>query len=48
MPLNFTFYMPSGYENVGGIKVPNVEVTTDPARVFTATFADGKEIWKGM
>jgi hypothetical protein len=48
MPLNFTFYMPSGYENVGGIKVPNVEVTMDPVRVFTATFADGKEIWKGM
>ena len=47
-PLNFTFYMPAGYENVGGIKVPNLEVTTDPARVFTATFSDGKEIWKGI
>jgi len=47
-PLNFIFYLPSGYENVGGIKVPNVEATADPAQVFTATFADGKEIWKGL
>jgi hypothetical protein len=47
-PLNFTFYLPAEYENVGGVKVPNVEGTADPARVFTAVFADGKEIWKGI
>jgi hypothetical protein len=46
--LNFTFYLPAGYENVGGMKIPNVEVSNDSARVFTATFSDGKEIWKGM
>ena len=47
-PLNFTFYMPAGYDILGGLKVPNVEITSDPAKIFTASFLDGKEIWKGM
>jgi hypothetical protein len=44
-PLNFTFYVPAGYDNVAGVKVPNVEVTTDPARILTATFTGGQEVW---
>jgi len=44
-PLDFTFYVPAGYDNVAGSIVPNVEVTADPAKIFTASFADGKEIW---
>ena len=48
VPLNFTFYVPSGYENVGGIKVPNVEITAHPDKIFTAAFSDGKETWKGI
>jgi hypothetical protein len=48
VPLNFAFYLPAGYENVGGVKVPNVEGTADPNRVFTAVFSEEKEIWKGM
>jgi hypothetical protein len=47
-PLNFIFYLPAGYDTLGGIKVPNVEVTSDPAKVFTASFLGGKEIWRGM
>ena len=44
-PLDFTFYVPAGYDNVAGATVPNVEVTADPAKILTASFAGGKEIW---
>jgi hypothetical protein len=37
--------MPAGYDNLSGRAMPNVEVTDDPARVLTASFAGGKEIW---
>jgi hypothetical protein len=44
-PLDFTLYVPAGFENLSGAVVPNVEVATDPSRVFTASFGGGKEIW---
>lgn len=44
-PLDFRIYMPAGYDNLSGKLMPNVEVTDDPARVLTASFAGGKEIW---
>ncbi len=44
-PLDFTLYVPSGYGSLGGSKVPNVEETNDPARILTATFAGGEEVW---
>ncbi len=44
-PLDFMFYVPAGYDTVAGAEVPNVEVTDDPARILTATFANGTEIW---
>ena len=44
-PLEFTLYVPAGFETLGGAPIPNVEATDDPARVFTASFAGGKEIW---
>ena len=44
-PLNFTIYVPPGFDNLSGAVIPNVEVSTDQARVFTASFAGGKEIW---
>jgi hypothetical protein len=37
--------MPAGYDNLSGKMVPNVEVTDDPARILTASFAGGKEVW---
>ncbi|MBW2084669.1 MAG: DUF362 domain-containing protein [Deltaproteobacteria bacterium] len=43
--LDFTFYVPAGYDNLMGAKVPNVEVTDDPAKIMTVSFASGKEIW---
>jgi hypothetical protein len=47
-PLEFTFYLPAGYESVGGVKVPNVEVTEDTSKAFTASFQNGKEFWNAL
>jgi hypothetical protein len=44
-PLDFTIYVPPGFDNLSGAVIPNVEVSTDQARVFTASFAGDKEIW---
>ena len=44
-PLDFTIYVPPGFDNLSGAVIPNVEVSTDQARVFTASFDGGKEIW---
>lgn len=44
-PLDFTLYVPHGFESVNGIPLPNVEATADPAKVYTASFSGGKEIW---
>jgi hypothetical protein len=46
--LNFTFYIPAGYDTLGGFKVPNVEITSDPEKILTVSFLDGKETWNGM
>ncbi len=45
--LDFILYVPYGYGNVGGSKVPNVVETSEPEKVLTATFAGGKEVWPG-
>jgi hypothetical protein len=45
--LDFVLYVPYGYGNVGGSKVPNVVETSEPEKVLTATFAGGKEVWPG-
>jgi hypothetical protein len=44
-PLDFTFYVPPGFENLSGAPVPNVVATEDPNKVFTAHFKGGMEIW---
>lgn len=41
-PLNFTLYVPTGYRELEGGPVPNVEETEDPQKLFTAHF---KEVW---
>jgi len=43
--LDFTFFVPAGYENLGGNMVPNVAVTDDPAKILTVAFQGGKEVW---
>ena len=44
-PLDFTFYVPAGYDNLSGKMVPNIEITDDPARILTASFGNGEEVW---
>lgn len=44
-PLDFTVYVPMGLDNLMGVSIPNVEVTSDPGRIFTASFSHGHEIW---
>ena len=47
-PLDFTLYVPPGFGSVAGKKVPNVEETIDPAKVFTASFSGGAEVWPAV
>jgi len=43
--LDFVFYVPEGFGPPEGTTVPNLVETSDPARILTAHFAGGKEIW---
>ncbi len=43
--LNFTFYIPAGYDDRAGLKVSKVIVTTATNRILTATSNSGQEIW---
>jgi hypothetical protein len=42
---DFTLYVPMGLNNLMGLNISNAEVTSDPARIFTASFSNGREIW---
>jgi hypothetical protein len=44
-PLDFTLFVPPGYGRLGIVEIPNVVETEDPAKVFTASFNGGKEVW---
>jgi hypothetical protein len=44
-PLDFTLYVPAGYDNLSGSHVPNVEATSDPTRILTVSFKGGREVW---
>lgn len=43
--LPFTLYVPPGYGSLATVKIPNVEETDDPERIFTAHFNGGLEVW---
>jgi hypothetical protein len=43
--LNFILYVPPNLDTLLGSKVPNVESTDDPMKMFTVSFEDGKESW---
>jgi hypothetical protein len=44
-PLDFAVYVPVGFDNLSGKRIPNVEPTDDPAKILTASFAGGREVW---
>ncbi len=45
VPLPFTLYVPPGYGSPVAVKIPNVEETDDPEKIFTAHFNGGLEVW---
>lgn len=45
VPLPFTLYVPLGYGSLAAVKIPNVEETDDPKKLFTAHFNGGLEVW---
>lgn len=44
-PLDFIVYVPKGYGNLNGTRLPNIQETEDPDKVFTASFNRGGEVW---
>jgi hypothetical protein len=44
-PMDFTLFVPKGYGNLNGTRLPNIQETEDPEKVFTASFAEGREVW---
>ena len=43
--LYFKLYVPVGYGSLETVKIPNVEETEDPNKIFTAHFSGGQEVW---
>ena len=43
--LPFTLYVPSGYGQIFGKQVPNVQETGDASRMLSVEFAGGVEVW---
>ena len=37
-------FIPMGLNNLMGVNISNAEVTSDPAKIFTASFSNGREI----
>jgi len=44
-PLDFTVYVPETLALFTDSGIPNIELSSDPAKVFTARFNGGDEIW---
>jgi len=44
-PLDFTLYIPAGFDTLSGKKIPNLEITDDKDKIFTTSFRNGIEIW---
>ena len=47
-PLSFILYVPPVYGKARGKNIPNVEETDDPDLIFTASFNDGREVWREL
>lgn len=45
--LDFTFYVPPGFDLIAGNPIPNVEATAESQKVLTASFHQGREVWCG-
>ena len=45
--LDFTFYVPPGFDLLAGNPIPNVEATAESQKVLSASFHQGQEVWCG-
>lgn len=43
--MDFMVWIPKGYGNLNGTRLPNIQETEDPGKVFTAGFNRGQEVW---
>jgi uncharacterized protein (DUF362 family) len=43
--MDFMVFVPKGYGNLNGTRLPNIQETEDPGKVFTASFNQGREVW---
>ena len=43
--MDFLVFVPKGYGKLNGIRLPNIQETEDPDKVFTASFNQGREVW---
>jgi hypothetical protein len=43
--LDHSFYVPTGFGSLEAVRIPNVEETDDPGKIFTAHFHGGLEVW---
>ena len=44
-PMDFMVLVPKGYGNFNGTRLPNIQETEDPDKIFTASFDQGRESW---
>jgi hypothetical protein len=44
-PLDFILYLPRGFGSMNGTRIPNIEETEEPDKIFTARFNNGREVW---
>jgi len=44
-PLDFILYVPRGFGNLNGTRIPNIEETEEPGKIFMARFNRGLEEW---
>jgi Domain of unknown function (DUF362) len=44
-PMDFMLFVPRGYGNLNGTRLPNIQETEAPDKVFTASFDQGSEVW---
>jgi hypothetical protein len=44
-PLDFVLYVPAEFSTLPGKNIPNLVITDDPLKMFTASFQNNEEIW---
>jgi uncharacterized protein (DUF362 family) len=43
--LDFVIFVPKGYGNLNVLRLPNIQETEEPVKIFTASFDQGRVVW---